>query len=256
MQKMEDLVQGHTAPQGQSQKSAFLAPDPVCFALLDTMVINCRLLDQKCIPVPKAQEAVENALFLKICQFSSSFLSTQSPARTDSHPLSSGFSWLSGRLCLSGSPSTKGTKEGKLESDVLKLKILPPNPSSAEINDIIIMEDLTHLCAPSHYSAPRVTIRKTAHSPFPNMTMLLTISQCDFFTGQTETLKYFSFILRKAASMACRWQKEKHVCLVMGLVMCLEVHKPHSAVIGTSGTARPHKVSLSKTFLSLRFVPS
>lgn len=52
--EMEDPRQGHTAPQGQSQKSAFLAPDPVSFALLDTMVINCRLLGQKCIPVPTA----------------------------------------------------------------------------------------------------------------------------------------------------------------------------------------------------------
>lgn len=52
--KMEYLVQGHTAPQGQSQKSIFLALNRVFFALLDTMVINHRLLGQKYIPVQKA----------------------------------------------------------------------------------------------------------------------------------------------------------------------------------------------------------
>lgn len=91
----------------------------------------------------------------------------------------------------------------------------PPNPSSAEISDVIIRDDFAQLCAPNNDSALRAKVRRTADSPFPNMTILLTTSQWDFFTGQTETLKYFSFILRKAASRAYRWQGEKHTCLVM-----------------------------------------
>lgn len=41
--EMEDLVHGHTAPQGQSLKSALLAAGPVSSALLGTSVIH-RLL--------------------------------------------------------------------------------------------------------------------------------------------------------------------------------------------------------------------
>lgn len=118
----------------------------------------------------------------------------------------------------------KGVKEGKLESDVLKLKIMPAKAKLCRDQWHHNHRRLCpHLCAPSNYSALRAKVGRTAHSPFPNMTIFLTISQCDFFTGQTETLKYFSFILRKAASGACRWQGEKHVCLVMWP----ERHKPH-----------------------------
>lgn len=139
---MEYLVQGHTAPQGQSQKSIFLALNRVFFALLDTMVINHRLLGQKYIPVQKAWGAVENSLFLIICQYSSSFSPMQSPIGTDSNPLSRGFPWLQGRLCLCATLQIKGAKEGKLESDILKLKNMLVKFKFCKIADLIIIGDL------------------------------------------------------------------------------------------------------------------
>lgn len=49
----------------------------------------------------------------------------------------------------------------------------------------------------------------TVHLPFPNMIIFLTVSQWDFFPGQTEILKYFSFILRNAASRSCKKERNK-----------------------------------------------
>lgn len=53
-QKMEDLVQSHTAPQRQSQKSAFLALDTESFALLDIIIPTHRLVGHKCRPVQES----------------------------------------------------------------------------------------------------------------------------------------------------------------------------------------------------------
>lgn len=90
----------------------------------------------------------------------------------------------------------------------------------------------THLCIPSNHCVLRAEAGRMTYSPFPNMTILLTISQGDFFTGQTETLRYFSFILRKAAWRACRWQGEKHTGLAMWLVMWQKMNKPHLLWLG------------------------
>lgn len=141
--KMEDLGQGHTAPQGQSQKSAFLALDTVPFALPDTLVLIHRFVGQKFFPVQKGWWAVGNSLFLIICQYSSSFSLTV----TNWDWFQPSLQWFSlttrETVPVCHPTQIRQAKEGKLHSDIFKLKTMSAKSKLCSVSDIIITRTLS-----------------------------------------------------------------------------------------------------------------
>lgn len=246
--KTEDFIHGDQAPHGQSQQSACLALDSVSFTRLDTRILIPRLPGQKCMPAQKAWGAVQNSLFFLICR-SNSF-STQSAAGAHSRPLAAASPDDSGD-CGSVSPPAQVEGQKGRQAAVWYFKVKNHACQTSDISDTLIIEDFAQSGAQSWLPALRVKVGRRAHSLFPNMTMRLTTSQRDFFTGQTETLKYFSFIRRKAASSACRWWEGSRDVWSRDW-RCL------SPICGKGGrgTVRSLKVNFSKTSSAPRLLPN
>lgn len=90
---------------------------------------------------------MDNSLFLIICQYSSSFSSTQSPLRLT--PILSPVAFSDYRETVSPChpAQIKGAKGGKLESDIINFKTTPAKSKFCRISDIAIVGDFLLLCS-------------------------------------------------------------------------------------------------------------